>query len=63
MGIDVGSVERGEGVVLSENAKAYVSHHVRNELFKITLSLERGQTENIRLAVNHIVDDLERIGC
>jgi hypothetical protein len=60
---------------ITDTAKEYLSHHIRNELssisghihllkkFPVPPERTRASLVEIRRAVNHIVEDLERIGC
>lgn len=48
---------------LSNDAKKYLSHHIRNSLALITFGIDQGKTDAAQKAVWHIVEDLKKIGC
>ena len=47
---------------MSEEARSHLSHHLNNSLTCIYLSVELGDLDAIRDALDHIVDDLNRVG-
>lgn len=48
---------------LSQEAKGFLSHHIRNALTGITGGIETGRLDIAMQSAHHIVEDLERIGC
>jgi hypothetical protein len=48
---------------LSQEAKEYLGHHIRNGLFCIAGNIEIGKLQEAKDAVYHMEKDLARIGC
>lgn len=48
---------------LSQDAKTFLSHHIRNSLTVIAGSIYTGQLDFAKAAIDHLVHDLERLGC
>lgn len=48
---------------LSSEAKGFLSHHIRNSLMTISGGIQIGKLDFAKSAIDHIVHDLERIGC
>lgn len=65
MGADYFGQERAikELQGLSNEAKKYLSHHLRNSLNLIIFGGGQHKTKIVEEAVWHIVEDLKKIGC
>jgi hypothetical protein len=48
---------------LSEAARNHIGHHLRNSLQAILLYARLGDMEGIKNGVDHMVNDLKRMGC
>jgi hypothetical protein len=48
---------------LSPSAKEFLSHHLRNSLGSIIIAIHTGKLDIARDSAEHIVEDLEKIGC
>ncbi|MEW6485775.1 MAG: hypothetical protein AB1423_14375 [Pseudomonadota bacterium] len=65
MGIDYAGQEKAIEEIrnLSQEAKEFLSHHLRNALNGITGGIEVGRLDIAKESAMHMVEDLERIGC
>ena len=48
---------------LSPDAKNFLSHHLRNSLAGVLGGIETGKLDIAKVSAEHIVLDLEKIGC
>jgi hypothetical protein len=48
---------------LSDNAKVFLSHHIRNSLAGVIGGIDTGKLDIAKVSAEHIVEDLEKIGC
>ena len=65
MGADIGDETAAieEIRALSQEARGYISHHLRNTLMNITCAITMGEYDLANEAIMHAVEDLKRIGC
>jgi len=65
MGLDYAGQEKGieDLKKMSDEARTYLSHHIRNELTVIIHSKDDKQGADAVAAAWHILEDLQRIGC
>lgn len=52
-----------EAIEAHPDLRAYLSHHLRNSLSAIRFYAEAGNNDGVQKAVDHIIADLEQIGC
>lgn len=65
MGVDYEGQEKAiaELSELSDEAKSFLSHHLRNSLFIVIGGIETSNLDAAIEAARHMVADLEKFGC
>lgn len=65
MGADYPSQDKAiqELRALSDDAKVFLSHHIRNSLSGVIGGIDTGKLDIAKNSAEHIVKDLEKIGC